>query len=100
MRLWKTRIHGFGILARYYCVTYLLKNWKQGISTGRRSNKWKTKSNICCLPWKHIKSSVILQASQVYEHFKKYHFDDYIFDLYELLHVQGTRRLMEELDEY
>ena len=41
-----------------------------------------------------------LTGKQVYEHFKKYHFDDYILDLYELLHVQGTRRLMEELDEY
>jgi len=41
-----------------------------------------------------------LTGKQVYEHFKKYHFDKYILDLYELLHVQGTKWLMEELDEY
>ena len=41
-----------------------------------------------------------LSGAQVYEQFKKYHFDDYIIDLYELLHIQGTRYLLEELDEY
>ncbi|GHV29546.1 hypothetical protein FACS1894167_09020 [Synergistales bacterium] len=41
-----------------------------------------------------------LTGAQVYGQFKKYHFDDYIIDLYELLHIQGTRYLMEELDEY
>lgn len=37
---------------------------------------------------------------QVYEHFKKYHFDEYIIDLYELLHIQGKKRMLAELDEY
>jgi hypothetical protein len=41
-----------------------------------------------------------LTGKQVYEMFKKFHFDEYIIDLYELLHVQGTRRLLEDLDEY
>jgi hypothetical protein len=41
-----------------------------------------------------------LTGLQVYDLFKKYHFDDYIMDLYELLHIQGTRYLIEELDEY
>ena len=41
-----------------------------------------------------------LTGAQVYVVFKKYHFDEYIIDLYELLHIQGTKRLLEELDEY
>jgi hypothetical protein len=41
-----------------------------------------------------------LTGEEVYQKFKKYHFDEYIMDLYELLHIQGTRRLLEELDEY
>lgn len=41
-----------------------------------------------------------LTGRQVYEKFKKYRFDDYILELYELLHIQGTRRLLEDLDEY
>ena len=41
-----------------------------------------------------------LSGEETYELFKKYRFDEYIIDLYELLHIQGTRRLIEELDEY
>jgi hypothetical protein len=41
-----------------------------------------------------------MTGKQVYALFKKYRFDEYILDLYELLHIQGTRRLLEELDEY
>ena len=41
-----------------------------------------------------------LTGAQVYQLFKKYHFNEYIIDLYELLHIQGTNRLLEELDEY
>jgi hypothetical protein len=41
-----------------------------------------------------------LSGRQVYELFQKYGFDDYIMELYELLHIQGTHRLMEELDRY
>jgi len=41
-----------------------------------------------------------LTGAKMYEIFKKYNFIEYIIDLYELLHIQGTRRLMEELDEY
>jgi hypothetical protein len=41
-----------------------------------------------------------LTGKQVYKKFKQYRFDEYIIDLYELLHIQGTRRLLDELDEY
>jgi hypothetical protein len=41
-----------------------------------------------------------LTGAQVYAHFKKYHFDDYIVDLYPILHTQGTQFLMEELRAY
>ena len=41
-----------------------------------------------------------LTGAEVYEVFRKYNFIEYIIDLFELLHIQGTRRLMEELDEY
>jgi len=41
-----------------------------------------------------------LTGAQVYDLFKKYNFVEFIIDLYELLHIQGTKRLLEELDEY
>ena len=41
-----------------------------------------------------------LSGAEAYEIFKKYNFNEYIIDLYELLHIQGTKRLLEELDEY
>jgi hypothetical protein len=41
-----------------------------------------------------------LSGREVYDKFKKYGFDKYVLDLYELLHIQGTRLLLEELDEY
>ncbi|MDR1123213.1 MAG: DUF3791 domain-containing protein [Elusimicrobiota bacterium] len=41
-----------------------------------------------------------LNGAQVYDLFNKYGFFDYITDFYETLHIQGTRYLLEELDEY
>jgi hypothetical protein len=41
-----------------------------------------------------------LTGAEMYEVFKRYNFIGYIMDLFELFHIQGTRRLMEELDEY
>jgi hypothetical protein len=41
-----------------------------------------------------------LSGREVYDKFQKYGFDKYVLDLYELLHIQGTRLLLEELDEY
>ena len=41
-----------------------------------------------------------LTGAQVYKVFKENNFYEYIIDLYELLHIQGTNRLLEELDEY
>ena len=41
-----------------------------------------------------------LTGKQAYALFEKYGFFDYILDLYEILHIQGTRYLLEELDEY
>ena len=52
---------------------------------------------FCIETYKHHHG---LTGSEAYDVFKKFRFDDYIFDLYELLHIQGTKRLLEELDEY
>jgi hypothetical protein len=41
-----------------------------------------------------------LTGKQVYDIFVKYNYFDYILDLYELLHIQGSRYLLEELDAY
>jgi len=41
-----------------------------------------------------------LSGKETYALFEKYGFLDYILDLYEILHIQGTRYLLEELDEY
>ena len=41
-----------------------------------------------------------LTGAQVYALFDKYKFFDYIIDFYEILHIQGTQYLLEELDEY
>jgi len=41
-----------------------------------------------------------LSGKEAYALFEKYGFFDYIIDLYEILHIQGTRYLLEELDEY
>jgi hypothetical protein len=41
-----------------------------------------------------------LSGREVYGKFQKYGFDKYVLDLYELLHIQGTRLLLKELDEY
>ena len=52
---------------------------------------------FCMETYKHLRG---MTGAQVYEHFKKYNFIEYIIDLYELLHIQGTKRLLKELDEY
>ena len=52
---------------------------------------------FCMETYKQIRN---LTGAEVYELFRKYNFIEYIIDLFELLHIQGTRRLMEELDEY
>jgi hypothetical protein len=36
----------------------------------------------------------------VFHSLEKQTLQDYILDLYEILHVQGTKRLLEDLDEY
>ncbi|MDR1093003.1 MAG: DUF3791 domain-containing protein [Clostridiales bacterium] len=41
-----------------------------------------------------------MSGKEAYQLFVKYGFIDYILDLYEVLHIQGTRYLLEELDEY
>ena len=41
-----------------------------------------------------------LTGEEVYTKFKKYRFDEYILDLYDLLHISGTQHLLSELDEY
>jgi hypothetical protein len=41
-----------------------------------------------------------LSGRDVHRIFDRYNFFDYIMDLYEILHVNGTKYLMEELDEY
>jgi hypothetical protein len=52
---------------------------------------------FCMETYRHIKN---MTGIQVYNHFVKYNFFEYIIDLFELLHIQGTKRLIEELDEY
>jgi hypothetical protein len=41
-----------------------------------------------------------LDGKQVYALFSKYALFDYIYDLYEILHVHGTKYMLEELDSY
>ena len=65
---------------------------------GAISMNEKVKYLIFCI--ETYKEQRNMTGAQVYDLFKKYKFDEYIIDLYELLHIQGTRRLLEELDEY
>jgi len=41
-----------------------------------------------------------LDGRATLEVFQKYKFIPYIMDMYELLHVHGTKYLMEDLEEY
>ncbi|MCL2045514.1 MAG: DUF3791 domain-containing protein [Oscillospiraceae bacterium] len=41
-----------------------------------------------------------MTGEQVYNHFAKYNFMEYIIELFDILHIQGTNRLLEELDQY
>ena len=53
--------------------------------------------NFCIETYKEQRN---LTSAQAYKIFIKYNFNEYIIDMYELLHIQGTKRLLEELDEY
>jgi len=46
------------------------------------------------------KSAFRLTGREAYSIFKKTKADEYIFDLYELLHVHGAEYLLTELQEY
>ena len=41
-----------------------------------------------------------MTGAETYAKFKKYRFDEYILELYDLLHLNGTQSLLLELDEY
>lgn len=46
------------------------------------------------------KTAYGLSGREVYDIFRKYDFFSYIIDLYELLHIEGTQHLLENLAEY
>jgi len=52
---------------------------------------------FCFEVFKHERK---LSGKQVYEIFNKYNLVDYIMDMYELLHIHGTRYLMSDLEDY
>jgi hypothetical protein len=58
----------------------------------------KSKYLIFCI--EAYKKARGLTGEEVYSLFDEYNFFDYINEMYELLHIQGTRYLLEELDEY
>ena len=41
-----------------------------------------------------------MTGAEAYAKFKKYRFDEYILELYDILHLNGTQSLLHELDEY